>query len=89
MTNYMLFGKQPIGGHSESMYHQFHLCLDPLPLYALYVSEVPLPLRVHTSNLSSLPKHLNILFISVGSKFATFSTYLIPLKITTYLCKNN
>ena len=54
-------------------------------------SRYPLPLSVHIFNFSTPSKHMNILFISVSSKFATFDPYLIglPLKIASYLCKNN
>ena len=53
----------------------------------LYVFEVP-PLsgRTRAFNCSTPIEHLNILFISESSKFATFDIYLIPRKITTYLC---
>ena len=51
------------------------------------VARVKLRLLLVESNPSS--KDLNILYISVSSKFATFDTYLTALKIIIYLCKSN
>ena len=62
---------------------------NTLPPILSYVFEVsPPPERMYFQFINP-PKHLRRLFIPVSSKFATLDTYLIHLKITTYLCKNN